>query len=248
MRRRFASSRFRRRTAWLGTALAVAAVVAFVAIRYGNTGHRFAQTFSSTPVQRVAPEPKADPFTPTERHDVTAVATRFIQAAVYRRRVDDSWKITTAKLHQGLSRTAWAKGQIPVVPYQGNAVAQVRWKLDFSYRDDVGLKVAFYPKPGSGVARQVFEIELENHGTDRTPNWLVSYWAPSGGPELQNAGAGGPPLSIGTSRSQLGAVWLFAPFGLILAGLVGLVVFLVVRGRLRRIRAERLYSSTSSPS
>ncbi len=234
--------------AWLGTAIAVAAVIAFVAVRYENTGHEFAQNFSSAPVQRVAPEPKADPFTPTERHDVTAVATRFIESAVYRRRVDDSWEISTAKLHQGLSRVAWAKGQIPVVPYQGNAVAEVRWKLDHSYRDNVGLQVAFYPKAGSGAARQVFEIELENHGTEKTPNWLVSYWAPSGGPQLQSAGAGGPALSISTSRGQLGAVWLFAPFGVILAGLVGLVVFLVVRGRLRRIRAQRLYSSSSSPS
>ena len=248
MRRRFASSRFRRRMAWLGAALAVAGIVAFVSIRYANTGHTFSQSFSSTPVQRVAPEPKADPFTPTERHDVTAVATRFITSAVYRRRVDDSWEITTAKLRQGLSRSAWAKGQIPVVPYQGSAVAEIRWKLDHSYRNAVGLQVAFYPKPGSGAARQVFEIELENHGTDKTPNWLVSYWAPSGGPELQSAGAGGPAIAIGTSGGQLGAVWLFAPFGVILVGLLGLVVFLVVRGRLRRIRAERLYSSSSSPS
>jgi hypothetical protein len=248
MRGRFASHRFRRRAAWVATALAVAGVVAFLGIRFENTGHKIPQKFTNKPVQRVAPEPKADPFTPVERSAVRAVATRFIRSAVYRQNVDDSWGITTAQLHQGLTRSAWAKGSIPVVPYAGNAVAQVRWKLDFSYPNQVGLKVAFYPKPASGVDRQVFEIELENHGTDSTPNWLVSYWAPSGGPQLQNTGPGGPPISIGTPRGNLGAVWLIAPFGVIVGVLVGLVAFLVVRGRVRRVRAQRLYNSSSSPS
>ena len=99
-------------------------------------------------------------------------------------------------LHQGISRADWASGEIPVVPYSADAVAEVRWKLDYSYAKDVALKVAFYPKPGSGAARQIFEIELENHGTDATPNWLVSYWAPSGGPQLQTAQPGGPKAPV----------------------------------------------------
>ena len=240
---RLASSRFRRRAVWVGALAAVAGGVALLVVFVGNTGHTVPQRFEAGKPQVVPPPPKPDVFTAAERRDVRAVATRFVESAVYRRHVDDSWGITTAQLHQGISRADWANGEIPVVPYSAEAVAEVRWRLDYSYAKDVALKVAFYPKPGSGAARQIFEIELENHGTDATPNWLVSYWAPSGGPQLQNAQPGGPKAPVvGVGRGQLGAVWLFAPVGLIVGGLVGVIVFVVVRARLRRMRADRLYT------
>jgi hypothetical protein len=246
---RLASSRFRRRAGWVGALVAVAGAVALVVVLVGNTGHAVPQRFQAGKPAVVPPAPKPDVFTAAERREVRAVATRFVESAVYRRHVDDSWSITTAKLHQGISRADWASGEIPVVPYSAEAVAEVRWKLDYSYAKDVALKVAFYPKPGSAAARQIFEIELENHGTDATPNWLVSYWAPSGGPQLQNAQPGGPKAPVvGVGRGQLGAVWLFVPVGLIFGGLLGVIVFVVVRARLRRTRADRLYSSRTSPS
>jgi hypothetical protein len=246
---RLASSRFRRRAGWVGALVAIAGAVALVVVLVGNTGHAVQQHFVAGKPAVVPPAPKPDVFTAAERRQVRAVAARFVESAVYRRHVDDSWAITTAQLHQGISRADWAGGEIPVVPYSADAVAEVRWKLDYSYAKDVALKVAFYPKPGSGAARQIFEIELENHGTDVTPNWLVSYWAPAGGPQLQSAQPGGPKAPVvGVGRGQLGAVWLFAPVGLIFGGLLGVIVFVVVRARVRRTRAERLYTSRTSPS
>jgi hypothetical protein len=246
---RLASSRFRRRAGWVVALVAVAGGVALIVVLVGNTGHTVPQRFEAGKPQVVPPPPKPDVFTAAERREVRAVATRFVESAVYRRHVDDSWGITTADLHQGISRTDWASGEIPVVPYSADAVAEVRWKLDYSYAKDVALKVAFYPKPDSGAARQIFEIELENHGTDATPNWLVSYWAPSGGPQLQNVQPGGSKAPVvGVGRGQLGAIWLFVPVGLIVGGLLGVIVFVVVRARLRRTRADRLYTSRTSPS
>jgi len=100
----------------------------------------------------------------------------------------------------------------------------------------------------SGVQRQVFDISLENHGTDRAPRWLVSYWAPSGGVQLSRADPRTPSTDAAPPRPALGAVWLLVPVGLIFGGLFGLVVFLAVRGRIRHARATRLYRSSSSPS
>lgn len=250
MRGRFASSRFRRRVGWAGALAAVAGAVALVVVLVGNTGHRLPSVYQAGKKPTLVPAaPKADPFTAQERRQVRAIAVKFIRTAVFRKHVGDSWGISTGALHQGISRTEWAHGDIPVVPYSGDAVAEVRWRVNYSFAKDVALKVAFYPKPNSGVARQVFDIELEDHGTAAAPNWLVSYWAPAGGPQLQTAQPGGRQQPVvGTGRPALGAVWLFAPIGVIVGGLLGVCVFLVVRGRMRRVRAERLYRSRTIPS
>lgn len=249
MKARFASRRFRRRAAWAGALLVVAGGFALLVVLVGNTGHAVPDKFTAGKPALVPPPPKADPFTPAERRQVRAVAAKFVESAVYRNHVDDSWAITTAKLRQGITRAAWSAGEIPIVPYDGTAVAEVRWRLNYSYPNDVALKVAFFPKPNSGVERQVFDIELENHGTAAVPRWMVSYWAPAGGPQLQAASPlANPEPVIGAERGQLAAVWLFAPIGVIVGGLLGVIVFLALRGRVRRARAERLYRSTTSPS
>ena len=181
----------------------VLGAMTLLGIRFSNTGHKVASVYGQGPVQRVAPNPKADPFTPAERRQVRAVATRFIETAVYRRNIDDSWEITTSVLRQGMTRKAWAGGEIPVVPYPGDAVAEVRWRVNYSYARTIGLKVAIYPKAGADVDRQVFDIELQNMGTELRPRWLVSLWTPSGGPQLAAAAPGGPPVRIGTSHGSI---------------------------------------------
>jgi hypothetical protein len=58
------------------------------------------------------------------------------------------------------------------------------------------------------------------------------------------------PKSIETAPTKpaLGAIWLPVSVGVIAGGLLGVVVFLTVRGRIRHARATRLYRSSSSPS
>jgi hypothetical protein len=244
------SSRFRRRAGWLAVCLAVAGGVAFVGIHFSNTGHPEKDTFQPGKPQLVPENPKADTFTPAEQREVRAVAVRFIESAVYRRHVADSFALTTSELHQGLSRADWATGTIPVVPYPANAVDTVRWRLDYSYADEVGLKVAFYPKARSGADRQIFDITLQNRGKI-TPHWLVSYWAPEGGAQLSRADPRAPAVDFDPPKPALGAVWLFVPVGLIVGGLVGVLAFLAIRGRVRQkraVEAARLYRSSSSPS
>jgi hypothetical protein len=226
-------------------------VVAFVGIRFSNTGHAEKDVFLPGKPQLVAKSPKPDAFTPNEQRQVRAVAVRFIESAVYRNHVADSFALTTSELRQGLSRAAWATGTIPVVPYPQKAVDIVRWRLDYSVANEVGLKVAFYPKPRSGADRQIFDISLQNRGKAGSPHWLVSYWAPEGGEQLAAADPRAPSMVTTPPKPALGAVWLFVPVGLIVGGLVGVVAFLIVRGRVRQHRAQRaaqLYRSSSSPS
>jgi hypothetical protein len=247
--RLLSSSRFRRRTAWLAVCLAVAGVVAFLGIHFSNTGHKFTQTFEPGKTAQLVPKsPKAQPFTPGEQKQVRAVAVQFIESAVYREHVDRSWAISTSGLHGGVSRRDWATGAIPVVPYPGKAVDTVRWRLDYSIADEVGLKVAFYPKPAARIERQVFDISLQNRGTAASPHWLVSYWAPSGGAQISQSDPRAPAIETTPPKPELGAVWLFVPVGIIVGGLVGVVVFLVLRARIRHVRAVKLYKSRTYPS
>lgn len=245
------SSRFRRRAGWVATCLAVAGGVAFVGIRFSNTGHPEQETFQPGKPQLVPAAPKEDAFTPAEQRQVRAVAVKFIESAVYRRHVADSFALTTGGLHQGLSRAEWAKGTIPVVPYPADAVDSVRYRLDYSYAGEVGLKVAFYPKARSKVERQIFDITLRNTVRSGAAHWLVSYWAPEGGVQLSHGDPRAPSVDPAPPKPALGAVWLLAPFGVIVGGLVGVLAFLGIRGRIRHRRAvaaARLYRSSSSPS
>jgi hypothetical protein len=225
--------------------------VAFVGIRFSNTGHREPETFQPGKAQLVPKTPKADPFTPVEQRQVRAVAVRFIESAVYRKHVVDSFALTTGELHQGLSRADWAKGTIPVVPYPQQAVDTVRWRVDYSFAKEVGLQVAFYPKARSGVDRQVFDITLQNRGKAGAAHWLVSYWAPEGGVQVSQGDPRAPALDTDPPKPALGAAWLFVPIGLIVGGLVGVIAFVAIRGRVRHrraVEAARLYRSSSSPS
>jgi hypothetical protein len=248
MRGPLASSRFRRRSAWVLVCAAVAGTVAFVGIHYSNTGHTVPQRFTAEKPRLVAQTPKADVFTAAERRQVRAVAARFVESAVFRKNVADSFAITSSGLRQGASRSEWATGTIPIVPYPAKAVESVRWRVSYSYAAEIGLEVAFFPKPASGVERQVFDIALQNHGSAAAPRWLVSYWAPSGGVQLSRADPRTPAVQTAPPKPALGAVWLVVPIGIIVGGFVGVIVFLAVRGRIRHARAVRLYRSTSSPS
>src|SRR4029077_8572698 len=99
------SSRFPRRAGWLAVCLAVAGGVAFVGIHFSNTGHAEKDVFEPGKPQLVPKAPKADRFTPAEQRQVRAVAVRFVESAVYRKHVADSFALTTSELHQGLSLT-----------------------------------------------------------------------------------------------------------------------------------------------
>ena len=229
--------------------LAVAGVVAFLGVHFSNTGHKFTQTFEPGKTAQLVPKsPKAQPFTPVEQKQVRVVAIQFIESAVYRKHVDRSWAITTSGLHGGPVALGLGDGAIPVVPYPENAVETVRWRVNYSIADEVGMKVAFFPKPAARIERQVFDISLQNRGTAASPRWLVSYWAPSGGAQISQSDPRAPAIVTAPPKPELGAVWLFVPVGIIVGGLVGVVVFLVVRARIRHVRAVKLYKSRTYPS
>ena len=121
----------------------------------------------------------------------------------------------------------------------------MRWRLNYSFADTVGLKVAFFPKPDADVAAQVFDIELHNVGLRGKDRWLVSFWSPSGGASISRAASGGgPPIGATTSKNSIRGIWLVLPIALILGSMLSVLVLLGVRGKIRSHRAERAYRSS----
>jgi len=194
----------------------------------------------------VAALPQSVPFSSQDRKEVDAVAGRFIATAVFRHHLDQSYDLVVPSFHQGLTRRQWKTGNIPVPPFPHEALLLMRWKLEYSYANRVGMKVAFLPKPKAKVGGIVYAIELTKVGAPAHRHWLVSYWTPSGGEVLTNAQRAAAAGAPAQTKAKLGAGWIFAPIGGLLALIVFVPAMLALRGWLSRRRVEQAYRSLSS--
>ena len=241
------SPRLRRRAVWVVAVAAIAATITILGVFYPNTSPtRHSAPFTNAPVQTVASNPATVKFSARDRKAVADVAGRFISSAVYRHHLDDSYDLVMPSFHQGLTRAEWRTGNIPVSPYPGAAVALLRWKLDYSYRNRVGMRVAFMPKATAKVGGIVYAIELKQVGTPARHRWLVSYWTPSGGQILSKAQRAAKAGPVEPLKPRLGAGWIFVPIGGLLALIVLVPATLALRGWLARRRVERTYGTVSS--
>ena len=228
----------------IGLVATVAASAAIVGVFFSNTGHKNASHFTKGRPQLVPATPKSVAFTRREQREVGAVAAQFVATAVLRNHPERSYDITDRAFHQGLTRAEWRTGNIPVVPYPRKALDVVKWKLDYSYKDRVGLKVSFQPKRTATVGAMVFNIELHRAGIPGHRRWLVGYWTPAGLASPAPAGHG-PVGAVPEPRAGLGAEWLIAPVALVLGLILLVPTVLVIRGWRRRVHADRAYGALS---
>ena len=244
VRRLFSSPRRRRRALKIGVVLGVAALAGILGVFFSNTGHSNEAPFTKEQVQLVAPLPKSVQFTKSTARDVMIVAAQFVTTAVLRSHTERSYDLSDKAFHQGLSRAEWATGDIPVPPYRRADLDSVRWRLDYSYKNRVGLKIYLQPRPTSKVGGLAFNVELRRVGPPKHRHWLVDYWAPAGqqGPAPSKAAAG-PLTTPVQTKAGLGAIWLVLPIGLVLGLLVSVPLVLGIRGWRRRVRADRAYNA-----
>ena len=243
--RRFLSSpRRRRRTLRVGIVLAAAVFAAIAGIFFSNTGHSNETPFTKEKVQIVAPNPKTVKLTKTEARDALVVAAKFVATAVLRNHTERSYDLSDAAFHQGLTRAQWKTGDIPVAPYSRDDLDVVKWKLDYSYKDRVGLEVYLQPKPTAKVGGLAYNVELHYVGPPQHQRWLVDYWTPAGqqGPAPSKAASGtfGTPVQ---TKAGLGAIWLILPIGLVFGLILTVPIVLGIRGWRRRVRADRAYNA-----
>jgi hypothetical protein len=237
-----ASPRRRRRLAWTAAVLSLGGGVAALAVLYPEV-EREPEVFSNEPAVVITP-PKNVPLTPEVRQATLNAAERFIMTAVKRERLGESFDLVHPTLRQGISREAWARGEIPIVPFP---VEATRFLFDYSHPDWVGWKVQVFPEQGSQIRAMLFYIDLRR-GPDR--RWRVSSWSPgslsASSASASGASEGGNPFAIGRAggdaESRLSPAWLAAPAVLLGFGLLA-VGWILLRDWRRTAAAERDWRS-----
>jgi hypothetical protein len=166
------SRRWRRRLV-LGTIVAVLVPLGYLAVHYSNSGD---PGNANGPVVPDYVQPKASPFTASEKQAVRHSLKEFISGAVAGENPSQAWEVSAPSLKQGTTRKEWIHGELPVVPYPAAKRGLGSWSfVQYSYTNSVGLEVFVFPKPGSGWSAMTADVELVKA---RDGRWLVDYWMP----------------------------------------------------------------------
>jgi hypothetical protein len=252
-----ASPRRRRRFTWGAGLLAAAAVVGLaVVLMPDNNGEKMPGTRAGKP-KLVAPAPKHVRIGTADQAAAKLAAAKFIDTAVLRRNVDQSWALTAPELRVGFTRKAWNTGDIPVVPFPADQLESVNYHTDYTIKNHIGYQVSMLPHENSKALAVLFSMELVKRGSPASPHWLVDYWAPISPGTLSPTERAKEAKAISDSAPQpIGSGWLLLPIVGIFALVVVLPLAFLIRGVLRHRRAERAYrdahppaqTSSSSPS
>jgi hypothetical protein len=238
---RLSSPRTRRRLITWGGAATVVAAIVFSMIHWSNTGTNYDIAADRSEPAPPPPGPRPARFTPAVRKEVLRTAARFLQTAVVREHVEDSWELTAPSLKAGYTRKTWATQDIPVPPYP---VDVAKWDVDYSWEGVVGLKVALFPKKGEEVPAAVFDMQLRAFGKGDDRRWLVDSWTPTSYTGVPNGpllgGSTRPPVEY---KSPLGPSWLLLPLGVLSLALL-IPLFVLGRNWWRDRRAVRRYEAS----
>jgi hypothetical protein len=176
---RFSSPRFQRRLFWIGGTVLVAGVVTLIVTKVWTSPKPPAPPPVVAQVQRPAQD-KTVPLDPAARQ----VGERFIETAVERTNLAESWRLVAPSLRSHFTLERWKTGNIPVVPYPADTSNGARVKIEYSYKDSALLLILLEPKAGDKTKPQLFHMGLHAFGTGKNRHWLVDYWAPFSAPKI----------------------------------------------------------------
>jgi hypothetical protein len=171
-----------------------------------------------------------------DRQEINRTVDAFVNTAVKREHEDASWNVVTPSFRYGVTRSAWAKGNLPVYPYPARGTTFHSWTVDSASPTVVDFEL-MVPSRLSKTDSIQFQGEVKKIGG----RWLINSFNPAAtfaaggtvvGPNDFTASSGG---GGGKGVARLGSIWIALPAALIGAGLV-LVLgwFLLVWVRSRR--------------
>jgi hypothetical protein len=178
-----------------------------------------------------------------DRQEINRTVDNFVNSAVKRQDEGASWNEVTPSFRYGVSRAAWAKGNLPVYPYPARGTTFHSWTVDSASPTVVDFELMVASRLSKTDSIQ-FQGEVKKiHG-----RWLINSFNPAAtfagsgtvvGPHDFTASAGG---GGGKGVARLGSTWIALPAALIGAGLLLVLgwFFLVwMRSRRAYRRIER---------
>jgi hypothetical protein len=237
------SYRWRRRLAWIASAVAllVGLVVAALALpKDHGVRYQLNPTGTEAP-QSYGPLQQEVRVTPQQRRAVNETLVAFVRTGVTRSDPAAAWVLTTPEMRSGIARTDWDKGNLPVLPFPAKIESADEWTVISSYPGDLTVDLMLQPRPGAKTGPIAFAIELKK----REGRWLVDSMVPEQafGPSATKAPKPLPANFKGKEpKARLGPLYFIVPGVLLgLMVLVPLSVALFAFVRTRRI--ERRYRS-----
>ena len=176
---RLSSPRFQRRLLWVGGSVLLVGVSVSAIAFFWPTPKSLQLPTTNRPAQ-IAKKQKTVALDP----EAKVVGERFIETAVTRHNLAESWKITAPALKNDFTLARWKTGAIPVVPYPADTSKPSPVRVDYSYKDSALLMVLLSPRKGVVTKPQLFLLGLHAYGHGKSRHWLVDYWAPYGVPKI----------------------------------------------------------------
>jgi len=159
---------------WISGAVAVAGLVVFMVVYFGNTANPEPKAASGPPIKAQAP-PKNIPFP----NAAWRVATQFILTAVARKNLQKAYALTDPSLRSGVTTKEWRNGSLPVVASTVGQILKTNWKnTNYAHPRDAQINVIIIPTNAKAWNAQVGLTKV-GHGANA--HWLVNYFQPLAG-------------------------------------------------------------------
>jgi hypothetical protein len=94
---------------------------------------------------QIVSTPRAVPLTTDRRRAINAVLDAFVPSAVERKVPLRALALVTPAFRAGISRKDWARGKLPVIPYDARGERFHGWTLDYSLAREVAVDVMLQP-------------------------------------------------------------------------------------------------------
>ena len=172
---------------------------------------------------------------PVDRAAIDRTIDAFVRTAVRREHAGQAYDLVTPSLRSGISRRAWARGSVPVYPFDARGTTFHGWTVDDATPTRVDFELLLHPRNRKDSDITYAGTVVKMHG-----RWLIDSMNPLatfGGNQVV-----GPhdfvPQSGGGGQRPLSQAWLALP-----AALLGLIVLVplsvLVAHWVRDRRAER---------
>jgi hypothetical protein len=175
-----------------------------------------------------------------ERQAINQTLDAFVNSAVKRQHVMASYDLVTPAMRSGVSRSEWAKGNLPVYAYPARGSTFHEWTVDFASPTEVGFELMIASRKSKSDSIVIIGEVKKIRG-----RWLVDSFTPSAtfgeagkvvGPHDFAAQSGGD----GSGVATLDSAWIAVPAALLGAGVLLIIGWLLVVWQ-RNLRAARKY-------